>query len=82
MVAVAADNELHRRREAAVRLEGANPDPVFPGRRYHRAPTGFRAAGYRQGYTAALTWILREHSTHISELLREKLAAIIVRSGR
>ena len=69
-----------RRREAAVRLPGADPDPLHPGRRYHRPTTGFRAAGYRQGYAAALRWVLREHAAHVDELLRAKLAAIINRS--
>ena len=69
-----------RRREAAVRLPGADPDPAHPGRRYHRPTTGFRAAGYREGYAAALRWVLREHAAHIDEMLRAKLAAIIKRS--
>src|ERR1700677_4387028 len=71
----------HRlRRESAVRLTGADPDPVSPGRQYHKAPTGYRAAGYREGYAAALRYVLREFGSHLDELARTKLAAIIRRS--
>jgi hypothetical protein len=70
-----------RRRASAVRLTGAHPDPLHPGRRYHRPPTGLRAAGYRDGYLAALRWVLREHASGIDELVRAKLAAIISRMG-
>lgn len=73
---------MRRRREAAVRLSGSdNPDPVIPGRQFHRAPTGFRAAGYRQGYAAALRYVLREFGDHLSDVARAKLTAIANRSG-
>ncbi len=65
------------RREAAVRIPGG--DPLFPGTRYHRAPTGFRASGYRQGYLAALRYVLRELEVHPLELIRAKLTTIISR---
>jgi hypothetical protein len=71
---------LRRRHAAAVRLPGENPDPLHPGRRYHRPSTGLRAAGYREGYVAALRWLLREHPEHIHELLRSKITAIIERA--
>jgi hypothetical protein len=71
----------HRlRRESAVRLTGSDPDPVYPGRQYHKAPTGFRASGYREGYAAALRYVLREFGSHLDELARTKLAAIVRRS--
>jgi hypothetical protein len=54
-----ADNQ--RRRETALRTDGGeDPDPLHPGRQYHRPPTGFRAAGYREGYVAGLRWACRE----------------------
>lgn len=71
---------LRRRHAAAVRLPGENPDPLHPGRRYHRPSTGLRASGYREGYAAALRWLLREHSEHISDVLRAKVAAILERT--
>ena len=71
---------LQRRHAAAVRLPGENPDPLHPGRRYHRPSTGFRASGYREGYAAALRWLLREHSEHINDLLRATLTAILERT--
>jgi hypothetical protein len=71
---------LRRRHAAAVRLPGENPDPLHPGRRYHRPSTGLRASGYRDGYAAALRWLLREQSDHINDLLRAKLTAIIERT--
>lgn len=67
-----------RRRGAAVRTEGG--DPEYPGTSYHRPTTGFRATGYREGYIAALGWVLREHAANIDELLRAKLAAVINRA--
>ena len=72
--------DLQRRRESAVRLPGDDPDPVHPGRRYHRPTTGLRADGYRDGYASALRWLLGQHSEHIDELLRAKLSAIVARS--
>jgi hypothetical protein len=69
---------LGHRRDAAVRLPGG--DPMSPGTRYHRPPIGFRASGYRDGYAAALRWILNEHATLINESLRAKLTAIVARS--
>lgn len=69
-----------RRRESALRLDGSqDPDPLHPGRRHHRPSTGLRASGYREGYAAALRWLLREHSAHINELLRAKVAAMLNR---
>lgn len=65
------------RRAAAVRLPGG--DPLFPGTRFHRASTGFRASGYRDGYLAALRYVLRELEVHPLELVRAKLAAIVSR---
>ena len=38
-----------RRRDAAVRLEGG--DPELPSRRYHRSSAGLRASGFREGYS-------------------------------
>jgi hypothetical protein len=70
---------MRRRHAVAVRLPGENPDPLHPGRRYHRPSTGLRASGYREGYAAALRWLLREHSAHINELLRAKITAILNR---
>jgi hypothetical protein len=69
-----------RRRESAVRMVGENPDPEHPGRRYHRPSTGLRADGYRQGYVAALRYVLRESGPQLNDLTRAKLAAIIKRS--
>src|SRR3954447_2237098 len=37
-----------RRRAAAVRLAGGDPDN--PGARYQRPSTGLRASGFREGY--------------------------------
>lgn len=68
------------RRETAVRLPGRNPDPLQPGRRYHRPTTGLRADGYRTGWRDALEWVLDAHAGQIDELLRLKLRAIIERS--
>ena len=74
--------DLRRRREAAIRLDGSeNPDPVFPGRQFHPASTGLRALGYREGYAAAIRYVLREFGEHLSELSRAKLTAIANRSG-
>jgi hypothetical protein len=70
-----------RRRGAAVRMIGDNPDPLHRGRRYHRPTTGLRAAGYRQGYVAALRYVLREFASQLDDLARTKLATIIKRSG-
>ena len=70
-----------RRRESAIRLPGDNPDPIQPGRRYHRPATGFRAAGFKDGYASALRSVLSQHAEHIDELLREKLTAVISRSA-
>jgi hypothetical protein len=72
-------DEPQRRRAAAVRLPGG--DPLFPGTRFHRAPTGFRASGYREGYLAALRYVLRDLEVHPLELVRAKLAAIVSRGG-
>lgn len=69
-----------RRREAAVRTPGG--DPLHPGRGFHRASTGLRAAGYRQGYAAALRYVLREFSSELSDLAQAKITAIAARSGR
>jgi hypothetical protein len=75
------DLATHRlRRESAVRLTGTDPDPLHPGRQYHRPPTGFRAAGYRDGYAAAIRYVLREFGSHLDEIVRAKLAAIVSRS--
>jgi hypothetical protein len=63
-------------------MPGENPDPENAGRRYHRPTTGLRAAGYRDGWAAALGWVVNEHPTDISDLLRDKLAVIIKRSHR
>jgi hypothetical protein len=41
-----------------------------------------RAAGYREGYVAALWYVLREFRSQLDELARAKLAAITERSGR
>lgn len=71
---------LRRRRGAAVRLEGVNPDPVYPGRQFHRPSTGLRADGYRQGYAAALRYVLREFGDCLNEIGRAKLIAIVKRS--
>lgn len=71
---------MRRRREAAVRLTGDNPDPLHPGRRYHRPTTGLRADGYRSGWRDAIEWVLDVHPAEISDLLQLKLRAIIERS--
>jgi hypothetical protein len=44
--AVLADHR--RRRAAAVRMEGG--DPEHPGTRFHRPSTGLRASGFREGF--------------------------------
>lgn len=72
--------DLWRRREAAVRLVGANPDPLFPGRRYHRPAAGHRASGYREGYSAALEYVLHEFGSQLDDLSHAKIGAIIKRS--
>jgi hypothetical protein len=77
----AVSSDLQRRRESAVRLPGDNPDPLHRGRRIHRPATGFRAAGYKDGYAAALRWVLNAHSTDLDEMLRAKLATIIERAA-
>lgn len=73
--------DLRRRRAAAVRLDGANPDPLYTGRKFHCPSTGLRAAGYRQGYVAAIRYVLREFGEYLGEIGRAKLAAIANRSG-
>ncbi|KAA1248764.1 hypothetical protein F0Q45_18775 [Mycobacterium simiae] len=75
--------DLRRRREAAVRSDGGeNPDPVFQGRQFHPAPTGLRAAGYRQGYAACLRFVLREFGQELSDISRAQLNVIVNRSGK
>lgn len=71
---------LRCRREAAVRTPGG--DPLYPGRRFRRASTGLRADGYRQGYAAALRYVLREFGSDLSNLAQAKITAIAERSGR
>jgi hypothetical protein len=46
------------------------------------ATEDLRDAGYREGYVAALRWVLREHPTHVDELLHALLCAVIERSSR
>jgi hypothetical protein len=70
-----------RRRAAAVRLPGENPDPLHPGHRYHRPSTGLRASGYREGYFAALQWVLLESSGCVDEPLRAEITAILKRAN-
>jgi hypothetical protein len=47
------------------------------------ADLGSRADGFRQGYVAALDWVLDEFgSSQLDDLSRTKIAAIIKRSSR
>lgn len=75
-----AHTALQHRRAAAVRLPGG--DPLYPGQRFHRASTGLRADGYRQGYAAAIRYVLREFGFEVDELTRAKLTAIAERISR
>jgi hypothetical protein len=53
-----------RRREHVVRSEGGDPDHPND-RRYHRPPTGLRAAGFRDGYRRGMRRASGELWSHL-----------------
>lgn len=50
------------------------------GRRPYKPSTGLRASGYREGYTAALRWTLRELGEHLDDIGRTRLEVLLARS--
>ncbi|MCV7100917.1 MULTISPECIES: hypothetical protein [Mycobacterium] len=66
-----------RRRTAAVRLPGGDPD--HPGAWYHRPSTGLRASGFREGFTHGALDVLRELWPTLDDQARARAAELAVR---
>lgn len=72
-------NERQRRRDAAVRIPGGDPDN--PGRHFHKPSTGLRDSGFREGYRRALEYALFAFGPHLDEIGLAKAEAILNRLG-
>lgn len=70
---------LRRRREAAVRIPGG--DPEIADNRYHRRATGLRASGFREGHAAARRDTCRRLWKHLTNEGRELASAIAGTEG-